>query len=206
VTLMTREEQKQATRARVLAAARKLFAQNGFHATTVRMIATEAGCAVGGVFTTFESKEEILFEIAAERYDALAQAIMAEAEGQGLVRDKLKRGFAAAYRFEFERIGLLMVQIGASWTWSPEFEAKSQARLAAPFAFIGKLLGEARAKGEVRADADLALLGDLLLGIYLRTWRHAWYRKLEAPAASALAAAQIDLVFDGARAAHPTVA
>ncbi len=205
VTLMTREEQKQATRARVLAAARKLFAQNGFHATTVRMIATEAGSAVGGVFTTFESKEEILFEIAAERYDALAQAIMAKADGPGRVRDKLKRGFAAAYQFEFERIGLLMVQIGASWTWSHAFEAKSQARLAAPFSFIGKLLGEARAKGEMRADADLALLGDLLLGVYLRTWRHAWFRKLDASAAGALAAVQIDLVFDGAGAAQRTV-
>jgi TetR/AcrR family transcriptional regulator, cholesterol catabolism regulator len=197
---MTREEQKRATRAKVLAAARKLFAIHGYEATTVRMIASEAGCAVGGVFTTFESKEEILFEIAAERYDALAQAIMAEANGPGTVRDKMKRGFTAAFDFEFERIGLLMVQIGASWTWSHEFEAKSQARLAAPFSFIGKLLGEARAKGEMRADADLALLGDLLLGIYLRTWRHAWYRKLNVAAAGALAGRQIDLVFEGAKA------
>jgi TetR/AcrR family transcriptional regulator, cholesterol catabolism regulator len=195
---MTREEQKQASRARVLAAARKLFALHGFHATTVRMIATEAGCAVGGVFTTFKTKEEILFEIAAERYDALAQAIMAEADGPGGVRDKMKRGFAAAYRFEFERLDLLMVQIGASWTWSVDFEAKSQARLAKPFAFIGKLLVEARAKGEVRAEADLALLGDLLLGIYLRTWRHAKYRQLDAEAAAALAGRAIDLVFAGA--------
>lgn len=197
---MTREEQKRATRAKVLAAARKLFAAHGFDATTVRMIATEAGCAVGGVFTTFESKEEILFEIAAERYDALAQAILAEADGPGPVRDKMKRGFAAAFAFEFERIDLLMVQIGASWTWSRAFEAKSQARLAAPFSFIGKLLGEAIAAGEVRPSVDLAVLGDLLLGVYLRTWRHAWYRDLDVAAASAFAGRQIDLVFDGARA------
>lgn len=195
---MTREEQKQATRARVLAAARKLFALHGYAGTTVRMIATEAGCAVGGVFTTFDSKEEILFEIAAERYDALAGAIMAQAEGPGSVCERIKRGFIAAYQFEYERLELLMVQIGASWTWSAEFEAKSQARLAAPFGFIAKLLGEGLARGEVRGDADLALLGDLLLGIYLRTWRHAKYRGLDADTAGALAGRQIDLVFQGA--------
>jgi AcrR family transcriptional regulator len=194
---MTREEQKLATRSKVLAAARKLFAERGYEGATVRMIAREAGISDGGVFTTFDSKEDMLFEIAAERYDALARAIMAEADGAGTVCDKLKRGFAAAYAFEFERIGLLMQQIGASWTWTHEFEAKSQTRLAVPFSFIGKLLMEARTKGEIKDSVDLGLLGDLILGIYLRAWRHAWYRKLDVAAASAHACGQIDLVFTG---------
>ena len=58
-----RDTQKQATRGRVLAAARDLFDAAGFEATTTRQIADRAGVAVGSVFTTFASKAEILSQV-----------------------------------------------------------------------------------------------------------------------------------------------
>jgi AcrR family transcriptional regulator len=53
--LMTRDEQKQRTRLKVIAAARALFADPGYDKTTIRMIAEHAGVATGSVFTTFAS-------------------------------------------------------------------------------------------------------------------------------------------------------
>ena len=53
--LSVRKSQKEATRHRVLDAARDLFETKGFDATTVREIASLASVSVGSVFTTFSS-------------------------------------------------------------------------------------------------------------------------------------------------------
>lgn len=194
-----RDEQKQRTRDRILAAARKLFASPGYEETTIRMIASEASVAPGSVFTTFESKEDVLLAIATEKYDELADHLSGCLSGaEGPARDRLKLAFGAAYSFEQARLALLMKQLGASWTWSHDMEARSQERLARPFGFVSLLLREAETNGEIRGGLDIALVADVLLGIYLRNYRHAWFRQLDAAATAALAARQIDLVFDGA--------
>ena len=66
-----REQQKQATRARVMDAARDLFDHVGYEETTIRAIAEKAGVSVGSVFTTFSSKADILSQVIAERTAAL---------------------------------------------------------------------------------------------------------------------------------------
>ncbi len=55
-----REERAAATRARIVAAARELFAGQGFDGTTVAMIAKHAKVATPTVFTTFGSKAAIV--------------------------------------------------------------------------------------------------------------------------------------------------
>lgn len=190
---------KLATRNKVLDAARALFADPGYDQTTIRMIAQRAGVAVGSVFTTFASKEEVLCAIVIEKYDALAEALRHAVETtSGSARERLKAAFAAAYAFEIDRHAMLMHQISASWVWSKTFEAQSQAGLVRPFGFVFGLLEEARARGEVRADADVLLLADTILALYMRNWRHGWYRGLGVPEMASLAAQQVDLIFDGA--------
>lgn len=194
-----RQERKLHTRARILAAARKLFASPGYEETTIRMLASEARVAAGSVFTTFTSKEDVLLAIATEKYDELADHLAESLAGvAGPARDKLKVAFARAYAFEFDRLALLMKQLGASWTWSHDMEARSQERLTRPFRFVGALCEEAAFNGEVKAGVDLPLMADILLGLYLRNFRHAWFRGLAPEETAALAARQIDLVFDGA--------
>jgi AcrR family transcriptional regulator len=163
------------------------------------MIASEASVAPGSVFTTFASKEDVLLAIASEKYDELADHLAETmANASGSARARLKQAFAAAYAFEQERLALLMKQLGASWTWSRDMEALSQARLARPLGFIAALCAEAATAGEIRRDADLPTLTDMLLGAYLRNFRHAWFRGLDPAATAALADRQIDLLFDGA--------
>jgi AcrR family transcriptional regulator len=64
-------ETKEATRQSILAAARKLFASDGFEATTTRDISREANIAAGTLFNYFASKEAIVGCLA---QDALAKA------------------------------------------------------------------------------------------------------------------------------------
>jgi len=59
-------ETKVATREQIVDAARRLFAANGFDATTTRAIANAAGIATGTLFNYFATKEAILACLAAD--------------------------------------------------------------------------------------------------------------------------------------------
>lgn len=54
------------TEERILAAAEKLFARNGYEAVTTKQLAAEAGVTIGGIYHHFSSKEG-LYEAATKR-------------------------------------------------------------------------------------------------------------------------------------------
>ncbi|AZQ56127.1 TetR/AcrR family transcriptional regulator [Burkholderia cenocepacia] len=64
---LTREESRLQTRAHLLAAAKRLFVERGFGATSLRDIATEAGYTQGAFYSNFASKEELFVELMRER-------------------------------------------------------------------------------------------------------------------------------------------
>ena len=79
---------KQATRNRILRAARRLFADNGYDSTTTRDIAKEAGIASGTLFNYFPSKEAVVACLANEAIgDALTDAEHAAREAETLEED-----------------------------------------------------------------------------------------------------------------------
>jgi AcrR family transcriptional regulator len=85
----------EATRSRLIEAAHKLFLQQGFHGTSMRAIAEEAGLAVGGIYNHFSTKEDIFAAVldAYHPYHALLPAL-AETEGEtveAFVRDAARR-------------------------------------------------------------------------------------------------------------------
>jgi AcrR family transcriptional regulator len=62
-------EDKLHRRDEIMAAAKKVFARNGFHATTIGDIAKEAGFAYGSVYNYFDSKEDLFQALmSAEEY------------------------------------------------------------------------------------------------------------------------------------------
>jgi AcrR family transcriptional regulator len=58
-----RRQQAAATRARLLASARRLFAERGYVATTIEAIAGDAGLAVQTVYAVYGSKRAMLFAL-----------------------------------------------------------------------------------------------------------------------------------------------
>lgn len=53
------DEDKQARRAAILAAAKTVFARDGFHDATIADVAREAGIAYGSIYWYFDSKDEL---------------------------------------------------------------------------------------------------------------------------------------------------
>jgi AcrR family transcriptional regulator len=64
---------KQATRARILEVAQRLFQEKGFDEATIRDIAAKVGMATGTLFNYFTSKEDVAV--------ALAEAAIGQADG-----------------------------------------------------------------------------------------------------------------------------
>src|SRR3981189_546931 len=64
---LTRAESHARTREQLLVAARQVFARHGLGGASVDMIAAEAGYSKGAIYSNFETKDAILFELL-ERY------------------------------------------------------------------------------------------------------------------------------------------
>src|SRR3989440_2862666 len=74
-----RADQKEATRARIVAAALALFRSRGFDATTTKAIARRAGVAEGTVFNYFPTKEDIALHFFEQEVDHAMAAVRGNA-------------------------------------------------------------------------------------------------------------------------------
>ncbi len=63
---LTREDKRRANQARILQAARKVFAQHGYHGATIGEIADEAGLSNGAVYYNFANKEDLFLALLGE--------------------------------------------------------------------------------------------------------------------------------------------
>jgi AcrR family transcriptional regulator len=82
-------------RGEILQAAHYLFMERGFHGTSMRQIAQEAGIALGGIYNHFSSKEDIFTAVFLERHPYLdVLPLMKAAQGETVeefVRDAAHR-------------------------------------------------------------------------------------------------------------------
>src|SRR6266700_2508468 len=60
---LTREDKRRANRAKILQAARTVFAQHGYHGATIGEIAGEAGLSNGAVYYNFANKEDLFLAL-----------------------------------------------------------------------------------------------------------------------------------------------
>jgi AcrR family transcriptional regulator len=108
------------TRAVLLDAAKRLFVSKGFHGTSMRAIADEAGLALGGIYNHFDNKEDIFVAVLGERHPFLiVLPVMQEAQGdtvEALVRDAAGRMIAELSQNQ-EFLNLMLIEL-------VEFEAK----------------------------------------------------------------------------------
>ncbi len=75
LTIMKNLSRKQreyaARRAEILLSAERVFAQNGFHNSTMSQIANESEFAIGTLYQFFANKEELYYTMMTEKFDLL---------------------------------------------------------------------------------------------------------------------------------------
>lgn len=76
---------------RILEAALKVFATQGFHASTIAQIAREAGVADGTIYLYFKNKDDILVQFYKYKAKLIFERFREEVRKPGTAEDKLRR-------------------------------------------------------------------------------------------------------------------
>jgi AcrR family transcriptional regulator len=142
-----RERKKQRTRETIARAAHELFAERGYHATTLPDIAEAADVSTRTIFAYFPSKEDILFSDFPIMKEALAQALDERPEGEDAL--ETVRKFILSLH-EFEKTDL-DVQMRLCIESDETLRNHLRARLAA----LEELIAPAIAKDLDASDDDL---------------------------------------------------
>lgn len=173
-----RDLQREASRQRVLDAAHALFSEFGYAATTVRMIADRAELSVGGVFTTFEDKADILHHVRMDQSGRILEELRELAPTlEGPTADRVCRMLELAYTRDFPNIALVISYIGAGYDWSLSTEKAMQAAHKEVFDAYRGLVADGVKRGELKADLDVDSAVEIIYGLYQGNWRHAWYKR-----------------------------
>ena len=85
-----RERQKTMNRREILEAAKRVFAQKGFAATTIDEIAQEAEFSKGAMYGYFEGKEDLFFSLIQEKMDDIEERLREVVESSDDPETKIK--------------------------------------------------------------------------------------------------------------------
>ncbi|MBB5853624.1 TetR/AcrR family transcriptional regulator [Amycolatopsis umgeniensis] len=88
---LTREESREQTRQRLLAAAAELFAERGVNGTSVEQIAERAGFTRGAFYGNFDGKHELVVELLRRRTQREAEEVAALSSGVGSFAEMMDR-------------------------------------------------------------------------------------------------------------------
>ena len=195
-----RATNKEATRQRVLDAARHLFEAHGYEATTVREIARRAEVSVGSVFTSFPSKAEILSQVMIARLRNLyAELDRVTPHLRGSTTERLCSMFEIHYAFESQHTRLFLAYVASAFDWTLTPDIRTFGRTPRLKQIIRDYLAEGVVRGDVDPGVDLDVVVDLLSAAYAWTYHMAAWHGADAKAMGAALNRQIELISDGFR-------
>lgn len=157
--------------AELLEAARRLFAEKGFHATTVEDIAAAAGVAKGTVYLYYKSKQDVYWAAIEHGIRELHNEIQTRMEAEETPEDKVRAFIAIKIRYfemnrDFFRIYFSELGSGLSHPTQlpPQIERMylKQARMLEAVLQQGVQSGTIR---EIRTDTAAVAISDLIRGI-----------------------------------------
>jgi AcrR family transcriptional regulator len=180
-----RERKKRARRERIYEAARQLFLEQGYAATTVEQIAEVADVAQATFFNHFQSKGAVLREMTGEVSAHLEAMLKQELTAPGTAEERIRRFATQALRALGATEGLAReVLLELLRTASgPGTALPYLASVREPFTSIVR---EGQQQGDVRRDLDAGLLAELVIGI-LNTALLGWLNDPDYPFAERLA-------------------
>jgi AcrR family transcriptional regulator len=190
---------KQQTRAKVLAAARRLFSEQGYEGATIRDIAAEAGMSTGAVFANFADKSDLFREIMIADLEALVDALReAVSRGRG-VDDTLMKLFAAGYAFYKSRLPIARAAFSISWLPDQGQELRNLAPIEAIQNIFHEQLAQAVERGELSQEAEIKLRSQMLFDCYQANFQEAIFGGWSLEALQAKSKDQIRVILAGAR-------
>lgn len=141
-------------RDRILKAAVKVFAKNGFHATRVSDVAKAAGVADGTIYLYFKSKEEVLISLFEDRVERLLAFMVEELPKLPTAPQRLRAVIdmqLGLLEGEREFAEVITVIIRQSTKLLKEFAAP---KFTAYLDAIARIVADGQASGDFRKDVS----------------------------------------------------
>jgi TetR/AcrR family transcriptional regulator, cholesterol catabolism regulator len=162
-----------ARRTELMRAAARLFAEKGYHGTSVGDLAQALGVQKGSLYAHIESKADLLWEVASEGAAAFHDALDAVPD-EGPILDRIHAALRAHLRVVSEQLDVATVFV-REWRYL-EGERRDQfvaERRRYEERFRG-LFREGRETGELRTDLDDGTAA--LLALSAVNWAYTWLR------------------------------
>ena len=190
---------KQQTRLKVLAAARRLFSEQGYEGATIRDIAAAAGMSTGAVFANFTDKSDLFREIMHDDMEALTAAMRDAASRGRNVEDAVLKVFMAGYTFYKSRRQLARAAFSVSWDKDGGPSLRGLPSSQAFHELFTEQLNAAVERGELSQEAEVKLRSQMLFDTYLSNFPQAIYEGWSLDALQTRAREQIRILLAGAR-------
>ena len=151
-------------RAEILAAAREVFLAHPFESASVAEIAARADCVEGTLYTYFRSKRDLFDAVLTDVYDALIADIEPRFAAIDGTADRLRFLVARHLQIAVDEPGLSAMLGREARGREPYYGSKLHALNRRYVRFMTRTLADGIARGDLRADLDLALARDFVFG------------------------------------------
>jgi len=191
-----RERNKLEKRSRIVAAARRLFAEQGFAETTTQQIAESADIGTGTLFLYARSKEDLLVMVFHEEMLATAEQAFHDLPGDMPLIDQVMQVFE--HMVSYHERDLVLARLLLKEILMPDRQDRSQELshlMGSIYAGFGQLVTAAQHSGTVSTRFDPVLTAQSLFAIYylgLLSWlggitsRNAFFAQLRRQLATLL--------------------
>jgi AcrR family transcriptional regulator len=160
------QQHRDERREQILAAARRCFLRDGFHATSMHDLFAEAGLSAGAVYGYFASKDDVIVAIAEENMREIVAMI------QTVAADEPDRSVGAimAGIFEIVRtkhaddgLGGLALLVWAEALSNPELKTKLTSLLTKLRTDLAKAIRDRQRTGQITSDVKADAVAGLLI-------------------------------------------
>jgi len=192
---------KQLTRAKLLEAAREMFAERGYEAATVRDIAAAANLSTGAVFASFSDKADLFNEVIVAEYEFMHASMVAATDEAAPARETLLNLLSLAYEAYLTDIRLVQAALSFCWLHDLLSEPRHIAAVDLVRGHIASVLQRGVDSGELSPTLDVKLTSEMLWEAYLSNFRRVIFEGRGREALRTRIASQLDVLISQRKAA-----
>jgi AcrR family transcriptional regulator len=157
---------------RLLTAATRLFAEQGFETTSVQQIVDAAGVTKGAMYHYFGSKDDLLYEIYARVLRVQTARMQQEADSEAPVQERLHAVAADVVATTAANLDDTVIFFRSMYLLHPDKQAEVRAERRRYHERVIRLIEEGQRDGVFRSDKAPELVVDFFFGAvhHLGTW------------------------------------
>jgi len=161
-------EREEATRRRILTAAREVFVEKGFHRASVDDVVAASGLSMGTLYNYFPSKDELIRASILGANRAESDAVLADTQSAHSHEDRLARAVQGWWRFTVEAPGVpaFVTEAWAEASRRPLIRELMALRNERGVTVVSILLRECIGRGELPSDVDVDGLARTLAALF----------------------------------------